>query len=439
MGKRVGRFQYFLYCLFIVLPIYQDSPLVDFIGSAGASLMPVVSMVGIAAVILIHKRIAMNRSILTWIKLGLMLIVVSYIALFIWWILGNPMTVYQEWLPVKAIKHILQYFAYVAYVIIVLGFVRKMDSRRIFAPIFFTLLLLTFICIIELTQMPEALRFIHYSGGFPYGRIRLLTKEASWTAVMIVNYSMLSIFYGVEYKKKSVVIISVTCVAVLLSSTGSKSLMGIFAIGIVFFMVHEAKRLSVRSMLMLIVCVVGLIIYIFTGGIKFREAILNDIANYTSVATRSFTIIIGIIIGIIYPFGVGASIFVGLFPRYLDKFIHLIPGWLSTSEITMHIYSEDDVGLAVCSGLFQYHAFWGIVGTSVFLISFFRINKQIRNSSVKNKSLLTITLLCNLVMLAFTNNFTYEFWMLTAIIMGLIEQSESRSADCIDIERGMDG
>ena len=401
--------------------------------------MPVVSMIGIVAVILVHKRIAINVYIRIWIKLGIMLIVVSYIALFVWAVLGNPLTVYQEWLPVKAIKIILQYFSYVSYVIIVLGFVRKFDSHRIFTPIFLTLLLLTFICIIELNQMPNALRFIHYSGIFPYWRIRLLTTESSWTAVMIVNYSMLSIFYGLEYRKKAITVISVICAVVLLYSSGSKTLLGIVAIGIVFFMIYESKRLSLNSMLMLIACVAALIIYVFTGGIKFREAIEEDITGFTSVATRSFTIIIGFIIGFIYPFGVGASIFTGLFPRYLERFIHSIPSWLNTSEIIQLIHSEDDNGMAVTSGLIQYHAFWGIVGTSIFLISCSKMIKQINNSSIRNKSLLVMTILCNLVMLAFTTKFTFEFWMLMAIAMGLVEQNKNLFVDCADIEGGLDG
>lgn len=419
MSKKISKFQYIIYCLLIILPIYQDSPLVDIIGSAGASLMPVVSVVVGTVVIILRRRIATNKYIRTWLKLGGMLFVISYVALFAWWILGKPMTVYQEWLPTKALKIILQYFSYVIYVMVVLMFVRKTDTQRIFAPIYFTLLLLTGICLIELTQVPEALKLFHYSGVFPYWRVRLLTKESSWTAVMIVNYSMLSLFYGLEFKKRFITVTSVICASVLLASSASKTLLGIFAIGLGIFIVYESKRLRLKSTLILIATIAALITFIFSGGVKFREMLLSDIENFTSMATRSFTIIVGAIIGIIFPFGIGASIYVSVFPEYMERWISWLPEWLNRSEIIHYIYSDDDIGLAVKSGLFQYHVFWGVVGTTVFLISIYRINKHLRNSSIKNKNLLTTVLLCNLVMLAFTTSFTYEFWMLLAILMGL--------------------
>ena len=50
-----------------------------------------------------------------------------------------------------------------------------------------------------------------------------------------------------------------------------------------------------------------------------------------------------------------------------------------------------------------------------------------------------MTILCNLVMLAFTTKFTFEFWMLMAIAMGLVEQNKNLFVDCADIEGGLDG
>lgn len=424
MNKRISRFQYFIYCIFIILPIYQDSPFVEFIGSSGVSMMPVVSMVGIIVVIVLYKRILVNRYIRTWIKLGVFLIVISYIVLFIWWILGNPMNLYKEWLPTKGIKIILQYFAFISYTIVVYMFVRRMNTVRIFMPIYLTLLFLTVICLIELTEIPNALRFIHYSGGFPYWRIRLLTKESSWTAVMILNYSLLSLFYGIEYKRKFITCSSVVCSAILLFSSESKTLLGIVFIGIAIYMIYVMKKISIRSMLLMIIIFVFFMIYISIVWGRLKNLILTDIENFTSVTTRSYTIIVAIIMGFIYPLGVGASTFVGLFPRYLERWLPYIPSWLNSSEITLRIYGTDDTGLSACSGLFQYHAFWGIFGTVIFLTSFFRINKEIRNSVVKNKNILTMTLLSNIVMLAFTTGVTYEFWMLIAVLMGITETKQ---------------
>lgn len=429
LSKNYNRFQYVIYCLLIFLPVYQDSPLVDVLGSAGVSLMPVFSMLCIVLVLISRHKVTLNKYIKIWLKLGVMLLLVSYAALFIWLITGNPITMYQEWLPAKAIKIILQYFSYIAYVIVVLMLMHGLSAKKIFTPIYFTLLILTVICIIELIEAPNAFKFLHYSGIFPYWRVRLLTKESSWTAVMILNYSVLSLFYGLEYKKRFITITSLVCAGVLLVSSESKSLLGIVAVGIVIYLFYNLKKLNIKSLILSFAVILLLIIYMQTGVKRFNELTIGDIENYTSFATRSFTIIVGIIMGLIYPLGVGGSVFVGLFTQYIQNLIHYIPSWLNVSEIYLYLNNSSDDGLSIKSGLFQYHVYWGIVGTVLMLMTLFGINKQVRISSIKMKNLLSVVLICNLIMLAFTTSFTYEFWMLLAIIMGVVKQNQTETEE----------
>lgn len=426
MKRKLNPVEYFFYCFFIIMPIYQDSPFTSFIGSAGASTMPVFSMVGFAVLCLMQRKLYVNKYVKTWAMLGLMLMIVSYALLLVWWLMGNPMTVYQEWLPAKAVKTLLTYFSYIAYVIVLQSFLRRMGPKQIFAPICFTQVLLTVICLIELQQMPYAFRFIHYAGQFPYGRIRLLTRESSWTAVMIITFSLLSIFYGMEYKKRLLALLSSICLLILLSATGSKGLMATTIVAIVFYILYKAKKLNVKSIVLIVLGIVALFIYLNTGGARLRTSLAGDIENYTSMATRSFTIVVGILMGLVFPFGTGAALFTPLFPQFEQRWLQHLPAWLDSSEIISHIYSEDDTGMAVLSGLFQYHAFWGIFGTVIFLSTIFRLGKQIQATRFKRKDILTIVFLADMVMLAAVMSFTYEFWMLIAVLMRLIELDGSR-------------
>lgn len=426
-GSEVSGFYYLIYCLFIILPIYQDSPFVVIAGSAGTSMMPVISMVGIVGVIVLRGRISVNKCLKTWIYLGIYILVISYIAVLVWWLLGRQLVIYQENVFVKPLKNVLVYFSYLAYSSIILMFIRRLSFRYVFAPIFFVLLLLTGICLVELTQMPNAFAWIHYGGQLPYGRVRLLTRESSWTAMMIYCYSLLSIFYGLEAQRKGVTIVSTICAVILLIATGSKTLLAIVLISAAFLLISNAKRIRFRTIIGAVLIVIFIVFYFRTGGVRLIRSLLNDIENYTSVATRSFTIFSGALIGLMFPTGVGAGIFIGVFSDVMQRFIHLLPNVLSDRELVRHIYAADDSGFSVCSGFFQYHAFWGLLGSIVFVSTLNKIRRDISASVFKYKTILTMMYFGMFVMICFAQSLSFEFWMALTILMSVCPRSQEFS------------
>ena len=238
---------YVLYCIFVILVIYQDSPLSTFLGAAGYSMVMPLSLIVFTVVMFVNKCQMYNfNEVKGFWLLGIWLIFVSVLGIIIWLLFGGKFTVLNEILPVKAFKVWLQYISFPAFIYLILywaGKIKKIDL--IFRPIIFTMVILTLLCIIEKTQIPYAFQQFHFAGGHkPYWRIRLLTTESSWTTMLIIVYSGLSVYYSVIRKKRMLLVISILCIAIQLFETGSKSLLASFAIVLCVYAFFKVKTLK---------------------------------------------------------------------------------------------------------------------------------------------------------------------------------------------------
>lgn len=327
--------------------------------------MPVLSWLGIVLCCLVKGKVTINSTVRTMVRLGIWLTAVSFIAIIIWAVAGNEMVLYGEWLPIKAMKILLQYFSFPAYISLLLTFMKNLTPDEVCVPIFITLIILTLICIVELRQIPYAFQSIHFYGKFPYYRVRLLTRESSWTTMLICNYFTISIFYALQQKKPLIGIISIICAIILLVSSGAKSLLATIAIAIIIYFLLTIKKINNKSIFSIIGVIIIAILFIVKLWPQLNRALIADMASYTSVATRIYTIFIGILIGILIPTGLGGGIYLGVFPKVMKSYLFLFDKLsiiLNTSEIYNLIYGPTDDGLSVKSGIVQYNMLWGIVG-----------------------------------------------------------------------------
>lgn len=427
------RPSYILYWLLVLLPIYQDSPMSKYLGAAGYSIITPLSFVIFLYIVIFKQKGVFQRQEETHrlFILGYLLLIVSFVGLLYWLLIGNPVYYVGEFLPVKAVKVSLLYFSYPIYVYAIISCGKTLRNKAdLFLPVYFCLIIITLIAIIEKSQIPYAFRELHYSGVFPYYRIRLLTTESSYTALPIFVYSGLSIYYGLTYKKVFILISSVGCYLIQLILSGSKSLAITISLFILCYVLIALRSLNRKTIFSLVV--VSVIFAVFAEKMLPRivESAQNDLDNYSSIATRMYTALIGIFIGIVYPLGVGGAAYIGIFQAALNKHIGILDKLsinISKTEILNIANSNTDYAVTVKSGILQYNMYWGILGT-IFLMNVFKeISRKIVKSNIQNHEILRSVFGATVIMLVISSNFQYEFWMMYAILGCLINKQETHS------------
>lgn len=414
--------------ILVALPIYSDSPLSKYLGAAGYSLLPALSLALLFLYIVMHRKAPRNVYIQRLIKLGIWLFIISFLGILIWLIMGNSIIVVGEILPFKAIKVFLQYMAYPSYLYLILICLRHTKLSNVFKYSLYTLILLTVICIIELQQIPYAFQQLHYAGIFPYYRSRLLSLESSHTATQIYIYVGLSLFYALKYNTKKLIFIVCFCAAMLFASTSSKTLMLSIGITILVYVVIVINKLNRKRIFFLILMGIMAIVFAEIIWPILSQSFLIDIKKYSSVATRSYTLFIGVLIGIIFPLGVGGAAYLGVLQFFMLHFLPIfdkLPITLNTNEIYRYATAKTDVALTVKSGIMQFNLYWGIIGTIYLLLTFFRVGKKVNNIDILYGDLLLSMYGCNVVLLILSSNFTFEFWLLFAILLVIIEREEN--------------
>lgn len=419
--------------LLVVLPIYQDSPLSRYLGAAGYSLLMPFVLIVLFLVLLFNKISLKKRSrVYELLLLGVWLFIISYIAIIIWGITGHSMTVLSEFLPFKAFKVWLQFISYPAYIILIVLAVKRTGVEYIAKYSFFALVLLTVICAVELQQSPYALKSIHFAATFPYWRVRLLTLESSMTAMMIYVYLAISVINAINMGKRGKLVISILCALFLIANTGSKALILAIMITAIIYLFFSFKHLKKTIIIVLILISIFFVILSQTLLPQLIDSIENDISQYTSLATRLYTGIIGLYIGIIYPFGVGGAVYLGVFQNalkmHLATFSRLLPT-LRTSEIDSLISNVTDEALTVKSGL-QFNMYWGILGTIFLARNFKKIATDPRLLKVENHELIKSCFWTAVILVTFATSFSFEFWLLYAFLLCLIENRKDNANEC---------
>jgi len=164
-------------------------------------------------------------------------------------------------------------------------------------------------------------------------------------------------------KVRSIILIITLIIFIL--TTGSKGL--IISLIISLFILVMISKLKIKTRMLILGVVIIMCVIL---GPKILTSISNDIENYTSVATRVYTICTAIAVSVIYPFGIGNGLYLVIYKQFLSNHLNLLNQFglkLNNTEILSMINSNNDYNLAAKSGVFQYGIYWGIVGTVYFI------------------------------------------------------------------------
>lgn len=414
-----------LFFLLVFLPIYKDSPLSTYLGAAGFTFVLPLSLI-IAAVYIVLKKCKKSNIYVKYItNLGIWLAIVSIFGIAICFILDYPLTYLGEFLPYKAIKVLLQYLAFPAYIMLLLNYLRKFGEEKFFKYMFFTMIILTIIGFLEINQIPYAFENLHFYGILPYWRVRLLTKEASETTTLVLIYSLMPMFYYFKNRKKLPLALSIICLIFLIYITQAKSLLLAIGILVAIYMIYIFKRLTKKRLLLLILLFMVFSIFIIYLLPKFNVMLGNDIDNYTSTATRGYTFLISIIIGMVFPFGVGGGAHLIVLKNYLIKYLKIfdfLPITLNQKEIYDLINSDSDVALTIKSGIMDYNVQWGMFGTIYLMKCFVKLSKEYKALKEEKGELLLALFWTNIIILILFCNFSFEFWIIFSYMAYCVER-----------------
>ena len=425
MGYKDKTSFYFLYCALILLPIYQDSPLSLFLGAAGYTLIMPLSFVFYFLIVFFMQmgktaKLSETRNLFL---LGIWLFLISILGIIVWMAFGNSMTVLGEVLPVKAIKVLLQYFSFPLYVYsLVSCTIQIEEADRLFKPVLLTLFIITAIALVERIQIPYAFKGIHFAGTFPYYRARLLTTESSYTGMQIYCYSAVSIYYGFYCRKKRVILSALICAAILVLTSGSRSVLLSLVLVMFCYLIIAGKKLNKMAVSTLFLALILLVCFIVFAMPRIVSITQSDLSNYTSVATRLYTAVLGLGIGCVFPLGVGCAVYMGILQYSMQQYLwlfDLLPIRLNTAEIQRLITSGSDEALAVKSGILHYNIYWGILGTIFLLKIFGNVSKQLDDERIPRNEILRATLWGAVLMLIISTQFQFEFWMMFGILYSL--------------------
>lgn len=415
--------------LLILLPIYQDSPLSKYIGAAGYSLLMPVSFILFFYYLIVRKRIIVPNELQTLFILGIMLCLVSFFSCIGWLITGHGFTLLGETLFIKDLKVILQYISYPLYALLLFNVAKKNSISFFCKSCVVVLSILVIISLIEKSQLPYSLQSLHYAAAFPYYRIRLLTLESSWTTMLVYVYSAISLYYCYFSGRVFLMTYTLMCSAFLILISGSKTLILSLAISVLIYVFFAFKKLSKKTVIIFILLGIGGVGFALYFLPQLVSAFKSDISEFTSVATRSYTIIIGFMIGIISPVGFGGLVSLGVFQEVMKKYLWIfdvLPIRLNTREILDMISSTTDQAVTAKSGLMQYNMYWGIIGTVILVKNFSHLTKQIKKNKVKGYIYLNTVFWSAVLLIAFSLNFSFEFWLLYAFLMILSRKDEVR-------------
>lgn len=424
--KSKNLFSKILLFILLLAPIYQDSPLSKYLGAAGYTILMPLSLILTTAYFIIKRKFVQENHIKNFYKLSIWLIISSILGITIWSLLGNPINYVGEFLPVKAVKDVLQYLSYPSYLLLLFICLKKTGEEPFFKYIFIIMIMLLVIGLLEIPQIPYAFENIHFFGAFPYYRMRLLTLEASSTSSLIIIYCGLSIINSLRNHKIIPSFISIICILFFISKTSSKALLISIMIFITIYLIMLVKsKKTKKSLLTLFLVIMLFAIVSVTILPRFTSYLESDIQNFSSTATRSYTIFISLIIGCLFPIGVGSGAHLGVLQKFMIKFINVFEKInldLNISEILNYANTTTDQALTVKSGIMHYNLYWGIFGTIYLLNTFRKIAKDYSKSNSANKSLFLSLFWTTIILLILSVNFTFEFFILYAYLIFSTEQ-----------------
>lgn len=420
---------YLLYFILIFSTVFQDFFLFNYIGEFGRSITAIITIpIFIIYVVILRKKIHINKYLKILIKLCIYLLIINVIVLFLYIIRSNNLMILDENIIMQTAKGYMYFLSITIFMILLYNLQLKINNEQVFKPFAFTFIFLFFILIIELISKPNAWPMLHNT--FPYYRVRLTTAESSWTSSIIVIYFAMSCYYYKHIMQNKVMsIASILMFIVFLITSTSKALIISVLLSIFMMIIIDSKvikiikdsNLKTKIIGMCILCII--LTPLFT---TIRDSVISDLNEYTSIVTRVYSILIGIVYILLNPLGTGNALYLLKYPKMLQEYIHVfdkINFKFNLSEIYSFINSNTSQNLSVKSAFIQYGLYWGTVGMimiAIFLIKIYRNlfkNKDTKFTLIKFAYINIILLLIT----AISFDIKYEIWALFSTIIYLGE------------------
>lgn len=428
------RLNYIIYILLIVSPIYLDSPLALVLGAAGNSPVFALCFLLLAYLVLNTKKIEVPELANKIIKLSFYVLIVGFIVNVAYmYSTGDHMFASYSILN-KNFFVFLQILSYPIYLILICYFGKSLDYKRIFLPIVVTFVLLALFCVVEFTQLPNAFGFLHFRQPCPYHRVRLLTQESSWTASIILNFFVLSLYYAIFFpNKRKLLLLVIPSSLILFFLSSSKNLLtasGIFIVLSIFFFLQNLKKSDVLKFGVIIVVFIFSAQWLYT---RLSVLLLGDIENYTSTATRSYSLVSGLYVSFKYPFGVGGGLWQKYFIDAMKDNLVFVKDLFPTFNYSEVIYycSHLSKEATAKSGIVQHSMYWGVAGTIYFVIALSKFYKKIKTSNISGKKIILPALLANFCLICFNTDITYDMLMLIGVVLLLYRKNRELESQCI--------
>lgn len=420
MSSPVDKIKYIAYGVLVVMPIYNDSPLCSVLGYYGRSPVAIVSLVGCLGYLFHYREsireIRCGQFLARLLRLCCYLVVINIIAALIWLVVGGQAKILGENIVVKEIKGIIIAVSICAYLLVIENLSAGITRQLALKPFVTAFILLTIVAIVELATMPNAFTFLHYSQE-AYWRPRLLSPESSTTSLQIIVYGGVTLYYGVTYLKKKHLFWILPSISLLGASTGSKSLMVSILVFAAIVIGSKFRYLKSKSKLAigLTCCLIG--IYLL---ITLTNYVISDFSKFTSIVSRSYSMVVGILLSVVFPFGMGNALYLHFYPQALRRLYHIIPSYLNRSEINSWINATSDYAISAKSGVVQYGLYWGVLGTIYFTHAVILAFKTIYKKFDSNPLILAI-LITTLLGIALWDQFDSQYCVFALLALADFE------------------
>ncbi|PFR92339.1 O-antigen polymerase [Priestia megaterium] len=416
-----------LLCLYLyivlLLSTYQDFFLVNLVGEIGRSGIIILTPVFLTVEILfIYKK----KRIMT--KLQRTIFLFSTIVFFIGVLycavifLQGSYEVFGESLFLKQLKgysYLFVIFLYIRHIYFILEKIN--DCKKISTVLFFTNISLFCFLILEYLQIPNSLTALHSSSD-PYYRIRLLTRESSYTSTIWVVYFVLGYYLAMHNSKYARGLYRFTYVLgflIFLILSGSKGfIISLFITILIIVFINSltlARKFSLKKYsIQILVIFLGIVFFQAMGSV-FIKSLNSDISDYTSLATRLTSVVAAFNLVLHHPFGIGVGNIVYFLPNSLLSSIVIVRefflNYFNTSLNFDEVYelTKSDYGLSIKSGVLQWMVYGGIISI-YFIFKFIRYTFKL---TYKNYLLLFINLfvwISLLVFIGFEGKYEIWFW-----------------------------
>ena len=425
--RKVINKDYLIYAFLIIFSIYQNCPLGNYLGVFGEQPVFIVSLF-IFAYLVFLRKVNIQKRIRPLFYLLAYMLFVSFIANILFLVISRNYILLGENIFIKAIKVCIIYLSYLSLLVCLTYYGKRIKINMVFRPFYLTLIIIGVLAIIEKQQIPYGLSFIPSINEYPYWRIRLLSRESSFTSTLILITSILGILYSVKYPKNAFrIVISVIFSGILVYLSGSKGLLGMI---ILFLVILLFKFLVARKtkLVWMLVYISMFVLAAVAIAPKIYSMIQDDIENYTSVATRAYSLYTGFLLGLVFPLGIGCALHLWAIPNaYLSNIgiFDQLKVKMNLDEIYSIINTETDYAVSVKSGFLQFNIYWGILGSFVFVFCLYKIHRSFQKTKIPTSKIFISSLFITMIIaVLFIRDFTSDFWIMLAVLNIIIEKNK---------------